>query len=188
MTTSLAAWGWMGMITFYQYPNFQGNSFSAHDYVVRMSAVDANFSWQDRISSCVITDDAWIVYKDSEYRGGSAYLPPGRYPDGDAMRIGGDVMSSARRVPHYADPDPWILLFRDANYNGTVRVVGEDLPSMNDWNDSVTSIIVTRGTWLLFADANYKGTQWILGPGQYSNSNAAGIRNDTVSSLRIIGR
>lgn len=101
-----------------------------------MSAVDPNFSWQDRISSCIVTDEAWLVYKDSEWRGSSAYLPPGRYPDGDAMRIGGDVMSSARPVPYYADPDPHILLFKDANYNGILRIVGEDLPSLHAWSDS----------------------------------------------------
>ena len=84
---------------------------------------------------------------------------------------------------------PEIVIYSDVNYSGNSFRTNVNSPSLNDWNDKISSIVVVSGTWQFFRHANFqKGagdSDWILGPGYYKFTPEAGIPNDEISSFKV---
>jgi hypothetical protein len=58
----------------------------------------------------------------------------------------------------------------------------------DDWNDTISSVIVLSGTWQFFENAGFVGASTTVGPGwyQYVEDPQFNMQNDTISSLRCI--
>ncbi len=60
------------------------------------------------------------------------------------------------------------------------------------WNDQTSSIIINHGIWRFYENANYNengnhpGYEVTLGPGRYEWVETYGIRNDSLSSVKLI--
>jgi hypothetical protein len=85
---------------------------------------------------------------------------------------------------------PEVVVYKDANWGGdNFRTNLDILYVGDDWNDSISSIVVVSGTWQFFENSNYGGASSNpIGPGYYNfveNPNV-NIANDSVSSFKVI--
>jgi hypothetical protein len=86
-----------------------------------------------------------------------------------------------------------IQLFRDTNFLGGSITKTESDSNLKDdgFNDVISSLIVTSGTWTLFQDTSFGGFSFTVcktgGPnsdGRYPNAQALAGRGDSISSLK----
>ena len=62
-----------------------------------------------------------------------------------------------------------------------------NLPAI-DFNDQLSSFIITGGRWTLYEHTSYQGKSVTLGPGQYTSASALGGAgdNDQISSIKAL--
>jgi uncharacterized protein YcfJ len=87
-------------VTFYEYENFGGRSFTTAAAVTDL----ARSGYNDRASSAVVLGDSWEACEDARYGGRCMVLRPGRYPSLAAMGLN-DSVSSLRAVSRRASYD-----------------------------------------------------------------------------------
>jgi hypothetical protein len=85
---------------------------------------------------------------------------------------------------------PEVVVYKDSQFSG-----GEwrfNLPPGwgwsyvgDDWNDTISSVVVVSGTWQFFDHAGFHGPETIVGPGYYQfvEDPSFNMVNDTISSL-----
>jgi beta/gamma crystallin len=88
-----------------------------------------------------------------------------------------------------------IVLFKDTCLKGDTREFTGPVSNLRDFgfNDVVSSLVVTEGTWELFQNADFKGNRYLVnmqgGAAQtnaYPTSKSWGGPNDNLSSLRPV--
>jgi hypothetical protein len=82
-----------------------------------------------------------------------------------------------------------IILYEHTNFRGAHKhIVGRDEADLHadGWGDRVSSIQVVNGSWQFFQHVNFAGNVRTLGPGSYPSASAAGISNDSLSSVRRV--
>ena len=87
-------------VTFYEEPNFRGQSFTTTEQVLNLN----HFGFNDRASSAQVVGERWEVCEDNRFGGRCAVLRPGHYPSLVAMGLNNRV-SSVREVDHDARID-----------------------------------------------------------------------------------
>jgi len=148
-----------------------------------------NSSWSDTVSSIQVNGGCqWILYAAANYAdfGSSSVVGPGTtdYEFGyGANKFGlpNDVLTSVRCLP--ADNTTNIVLFQHHYYRGRMLVLSRSNPDLADvsFDNDVTSIIITGGTWQLHFRFNYQGNTITLGQGRYPTAfRLYPIANDTV--------
>ncbi|MGL6341438.1 MAG: beta/gamma crystallin-related protein [Waterburya sp.] len=87
-----------------------------------------------------------------------------------------------------------LTLFRDVDFKGGSIEVTNDIVNLSDqgFNDVISSIVVSEGTFTLYQDSNFGGFSVTVsskgGPdnnGRYKNATFLGGRNDLFSSVRV---
>ena len=169
----------MSSIQLFQNTNYGGRSESFTGPISNLGIYDFN----DRTSSCKISDGIWMLYEDYNFQGDCSILAPGSYSDSSAMKFSNDSLSSLRPYPE--GPGPLILLFEDTNYRGRMVPLTANDSNLGEigFNDKTSSIIVVQGTWNLFQNYDFGGQQWELGPGAYPE--ATYFKNDSISSVSV---
>jgi len=84
-----------------------------------------------------------------------------------------------------------MVLFQHDYYRGLMQVLSSSYPDLADvsFDNDVTSLIITGGTWELHSDTNYQGSSVRLGKGRYPTApSLSPIANDDLSSVRFIGK
>lgn len=78
-----------------------------------------------------------------------------------------------------------LTVYEHTNYRGESLRLRADTPVLEArWNDRISSVVVSAGTWEFFEHVEYRGAVSRLRPGRYS---WAGDRmDDQVSSLRCV--
>ena len=113
-------------------------------------------------------------------------MNPGNYASPASWGGPANQISSARALPPPGTTA--IALFQDSDFRGRMLVLSGSSSSLPfvDFNDKLTSVIVTGGTWRLYEHTNYQGSSVDLGTGQYSSSSALNPAggNDIISSVR----
>ncbi len=132
------------------------------------------------------------LYEDCNYRGRSNSLSAG-YHDVNRLGIKNDGLSSIRI------PSGWtITIYENANYSGKSTSYSGDVSCLSrDWNDKVSSVLITRSNnnnnnnnnvntslVTLYEDCYYGGRASSLSAG-YHDVNGLGLSNDNLSSIRI---
>jgi hypothetical protein len=57
---------------------------------------------------------------------------------------------------------------------------------LGKWGNSISSLIILSGTWEFFDDEDFKGAKMgTLGPGMYANVADKGLKNNSISSVRL---
>ena len=158
-------------MTVYDATNYRGRSL----LILQQNARFDNDYFNDRVDSLKISGPCdWILYKDNNFLGTSYLKSPGDYSS-----LGGvsNVISSARALPPSGTVA--ILLYQHVDFKGLQLVLynsERNLKSL-DFNDQISSFIITGGRWTLYQHVDYKGKRATFGPG-----GAGG--NDQISSVK----
>jgi uncharacterized protein YcfJ len=188
-TAALAAHASADVI-FYEHNDFDGRSFRADHRVDDFTRVGFN----DRVSSVVVTGQAWEVCEHVDYGGQCVVLRPGHYRSLRDMRMN-DRLSSARpvrqdvRYDHYA-PRPMdgrVTLFEHDGFRGRAVNVERGIADFrrHGINNRASSLVVLGERWEACEYTNFSGRCVILRPGRYPSLAAMGL-NNRLSSLRPV--
>ncbi|MFB9243331.1 beta/gamma crystallin family protein [Massilia antarctica] len=85
-----------------------------------------------------------------------------------------------------------VVLSEHSNFRGREKhLYGSEpnlsAPDKHFFNDRVSSFVVVSGRWKVYRDSNYRGpASCVFGPGRYTWVEAAGIPNDSISSVRLM--
>jgi Beta/Gamma crystallin len=103
---------------------------------------------------------------------------PARRPGGD--RLGGDYASG--NTPQISAFDNENVLRDHMRISGNIKDLGK-------WGNHIYSMIILSGTRKFFDDGDFKRTKTdTLGPGMYSNISDEGIKDHSISSIRLASR
>ena len=58
---------------------------------------------------------------------------------------------------------------------------------LGKWNNSISSMVILAGRWEFFDEEKFQGTKTELGPGMYLNVKDHGIKDNSISSIRLVG-
>lgn len=82
---------------------------------------------------------------------------------------------------------PQIVVFDNENFLGDHTHIFGNMKDLGKWGNSISSMIILSGTWEFFDDEDFKGTKMgALGPGMYADVAAKGLKNNSISSIRLV--
>jgi Beta/Gamma crystallin len=82
---------------------------------------------------------------------------------------------------------PQIIAFDKENFEGDHTHIFGGMPKLGKWDNSVSSMIILSGTWEFFDDENFQGKSMAkLGPGKYANVTQNGLKDNSISSIRLV--
>jgi hypothetical protein len=62
-----------------------------------------------------------------------------------------------------------------------------NVTDLGKWGNSISSMVIVAGRWELFDEEDFKGTRMAeLGPGVYLNVKDHGIKDNSISSIRLV--
>jgi beta/gamma crystallin len=100
--------------------------------------------------------------------------------------VGLTSLARAGESTHAAGDMPQIVVFDNEDYLGDHAHVFGNMKELGKWGNSISSMVILSGTWEFFDDEDFKGTSMgSLGPGMYSDVTAKGIKNNSISSIRL---
>ena len=161
------------------------------------SSLADNGIWNDEASSIRVTGPCqWILYTDANYAdsSSSSVIGPGTrdYEAGygtNGFGLPNDALTSVRCLPAYNTTS--LVLFQHHYYRGRMLVLSRSNPDLADvsFDNDVTSVIITGGTWQLHSRFNYQGNTITLGQGRYPTAYSLyPLANDDLSSVRFVGK
>lgn len=84
-----------------------------------------------------------------------------------------------------------LILYENADFGGRHKDVYQSETFLADFNDITSSFVIQEGYWQFYIDADFQGAMgWMtpptFGPGTYHWVEEVGIRNDAISSVRLV--
>ena len=156
-------------------------------------------NFDDRTSSVVVENGAWVLCSREDYGGKCVTLEPGRYASLQALGLDDDVTSVRRREPAalgiFSDAGAAvaaagrgatdIVLFAVIDYRGASHRVASPQLDLNEQplKGEASSAVIASGEWELCGEPQFKGPCVRLGPGKYSSLKNYGLTRG-VSSVR----
>jgi len=93
---------------------------------------------------------------------------------GESMRASGEM--------------PQIVAFDNEEFLGDHIHIFGNMRELGKWGNSISSMVILSGTWEFFDDEDFKGTKMgELGPGSYADVTKHGLKNNSISSVRLAG-
>ena len=164
----------------YDRANYGGRSL-----LIRQQNADLNLDFFDnRVESIKIYGTCdFILYEHPRFEGRSYVLRPGNYYSSHAWGDSGNSISSARALPPRGTTA--ISLFQHPNFRGRMAVLynSDRFLRYIDFDDHLSSAIVTGGTWSVYDHPYYTGASVRLTTGHYPNG-IFRLGHDIVSSVR----
>ena len=156
-------------------PDYQGRPLEVSQQNGGIPVDDFN----DKTQSIQISGECeWLFYTDVDFFGTTHLLTPNDYPTAPTG------ISSARALPPIGTVA--ISLFEGDNYTG--RMVTLYASNVNfgsiDFNNQVSSAIVTGGVWTIYDSTDLQGTEVELGLGKYPDLGRYKF-NDLASSVQL---
>ena len=145
-------------------------------------------NFDDRASSVVVENGAWILCSDQDYQGQCVTLEPGRYASLQALGIDDAITSVRRRDPVsigvFSEPRQAsdVVLFASHDYDGTSHAVGGSRPDLREIQGEAASVVIAKGQWELCGEPGFRGHCVTLGPGKYASLADYGLAR--VASVR----
>ena len=167
---------------------------------LELTTTDSSFvndDWDDRASSAVVSGGCqWVLY-DTDFEENStisSVVGPGNCPfnfssNETTFGLPDNALSAVRCLP--PEGTPAIVLFEHHRYFGQMQVINSSNPNLalTNFDDTVSSLVITGGVWDLYSEVNYTGSNVTLGQGLYPDvDNLAPIENDDLTSVRLIGK
>ena len=125
----------------------------------------------------------WLFYEHTQFAGRTSLIYTHNYQSYIGWGGSGNHISSARALPPAGTEA--IVLFQHTNFQGRMLVLygsHSNLPAI-DFNDHLSSFIITGGRWTLYQHTVYHGSSATYGTGDYATL-PSGIGNDQLSSVR----
>ena len=158
----------------------------------------ADNDWDDRTSSAVVSGGCqWILYNLADFEENDnipSVIGPGNYPfnfsnNETTFGLPDNVLSAVRCLP--TEGTPAVALFEHHRYFGEMQVIFSSNSNLSliNFNDAVSSLVITVGMWEFYSEANYTGSTITLGQGLYPDADSLiPIENDNLTSVRLIGK
>ena len=167
-------------LTLYDRGNYQGRSLLIKQQI-------ANFGhdyYHDRAESArVIGNCKWLLYQHSNFAGEAHLISAQDYSTSVGWGGNGNRFSSARALPP-AGKDA-IVLFQHGHFKGRMLVLYASDPNLPliEFNDQLSSFIITGGRWTFYEHTDYSGRSSTYGPGEYTGP-PSDIGHDRVSAVQ----
>jgi hypothetical protein len=130
--------------------------------------------------ACGLTHAVWgkeVRYVQGYGRGGCPAVGRGARWCAARDRRGGDAL--VRRHPQ-------IIAFDNEEFLGDHMHIFGNMRDLGKWGNTRSSMIILSGTWEFFGDEDFKGIKMgELGPGMYANVADKGLKNNSISSVRL---
>ena len=81
---------------------------------------------------------------------------------------------------------PQIVAYDNEGLLGDHIHIFGNTPDLGKWNNSISSMVIVSGHWEFFDEENFKGTKTELGPGVYLHVKERGIKDNSISSIRLV--
>ena len=82
---------------------------------------------------------------------------------------------------------PQIVAFDKEGLLGDHIHIFGDTAELGKWNNSISSMVILGGHWEFFDEKDFKGTRMgELGPGVYLRTKDHGLKEKSVSSIRLV--
>jgi hypothetical protein len=83
-------------------------------------------------------------------------------------------------------PAAQIVAFDNEEFLGDHVHIFGNMKDLGKWGNSISSMVILSGTWEFFDDEDFTGTSMgTLGPGTYADVTKHGLKNNSVSSVRL---
>ena len=139
----------------------------------------------------------WVLYDLADfedYDNIPSVIGPGNYPfnfsnNETTFGLPDNVLSSVRCLP--AESTPAVSLFDHHWYFGRMEVINSSYPdlALTNFDNTVSSLVITGGVWEFYSEENYTGFNVTLGQGLYPNTdNLTPVEDDDLTSVRLIGK
>jgi Beta/Gamma crystallin len=100
--------------------------------------------------------------------------------------LGGAPLVTAGEAGRTPSTISQIIAFDNEEFPGDHMHIFGDMRDLGKWGNSISSMIILSGTWEFFDDEDFKGPSLgTLGPGMYANVAAKGLKNNSISSMRL---
>jgi Beta/Gamma crystallin len=105
-----------------------------------------------------------------------------------AVGLVGAPHATAGEMTHGAGTMPQIVAFDNEDFIGDHFHIFGSMKDLGKWGNSISSLVILSGTWEFFDDEDFTGTSMAtLGPGMYANVADKGLKNNSISSVRLAG-
>ncbi len=166
-------------LTLYSNTNLRGEAVQLNEGLNNFSSIRFN----DKARSVEVTGGVWLLCSDANLRGQCEYVDRTVRNLGE-IGLSGNI-SSAQVTAYGQGPRSYdIAFFANSDFRGPFLGfdTGEAGLSQFRFNDTASSVMVNRGTWLVCEDADYRGRCAFL-DASISDLGAVGL-NDRISSFR----
>ena len=81
---------------------------------------------------------------------------------------------------------PQIVAYDNDGLLGDHIHIFGNTPDLGKWNNSISSMVIVSGHWEFFDEEDFKGTKHELGPGVYLKVQERGMKDNSISSIRLV--
>jgi beta/gamma crystallin len=103
-----------------------------------------------------------------------------------AAQVGAPLATAGEPMRHAGDT-PQIIAYDNEDFLGDHIHIFGNMKDLGKWGNSISSMVILSGTWEFFDDENFQDTKMgDLGPGMYANVADKGLKNNSISSVRLV--
>jgi hypothetical protein len=100
--------------------------------------------------------------------------------------LAGAPLATAGEPGRAPGDTPQIIAFDNEEFLGDHIHVFGNMKDLGKWGNSISSMVILAGSWDFFDDENFQGTKMgMLGPGAYADVTKHGLKNNSISSVRL---
>ena len=82
---------------------------------------------------------------------------------------------------------PQIVAFDNEGLLGDHIHIFGNTPDLGKWGNSISSMVILSGRWEFFDEEKFQGTKVELGPGIYLHVKDHRLKDNSISSMRLVG-
>ena len=167
-------------MTLYDHGNYDGRQL----LIKQQNADFGNDYYHDRAESAQVEGYCrWLLYEHALFVGHAHLISAHDYPSSVGWGGSGNRISSARALPPPGTEA--VALFQHGHFTGRMLVLYASDPNLPliDFNDQVSSFIITGGSWTFYEHTDYGGSYCTFEVGDYTGPPHC-IGHDVVSSVR----
>src|SRR4029453_7346939 len=107
-----------------------------------------------------------------------------------AVLFSATLATAQQQPPTPAPPPrgeiPQIVAYDNDGLLGDHIHIFGNTPDLGKWGNSISSMVIVSGHWEFFDEEDFKGTKHELGPGVYLKVQERGMKDNSISSIRLV--